>query len=203
MLFRKFLPRLKKVTNNIDRRAILGRRTRVWEFSQIRENAIIGNDCNIGRNVYIGPGVKIGNNVKIQNNALIYEPAAVADGVFIGPGAIFTNDLHPRAINPDGVAKTEEDWVKEGVVVEFGASIGAGAICIAPVKIGAWSMVAAGAMVTKEVLPFSLVVGVPARQIGWVGKAGVKLIETDQNLFVCPVTKNNYKLSEGNILELH
>jgi UDP-2-acetamido-3-amino-2,3-dideoxy-glucuronate N-acetyltransferase len=201
MLFEKFLPRVKKVINNIDKRAIIGGQTRVWEFSQIRENAIIGKNCNIGRNVYIGPGVKIGDNVKIQNNALIYEPAVIADGVFIGPGAIFTNDLHPRAINPDGVVKTEEDWVKAGVVVESGASIGAGAICIAPVVIGRWSMVAAGAMVTKDVLPFSLVVGVPARHIGWVGKAGVKLIETERNLFVCPATNNKYKLSQGNISE--
>ena len=203
MLFEKFLPRVKKVINNIDKRAIIGSQTRVWEFSQIRENAIIGKNCNIGRNVYIGPGVKIGDNVKIQNNALIYEPAVIADGVFIGPGAIFTNDLHPRAINPDGVVKTEEDWVKAGVVVESGASIGAGAICIAPVVIGRWSMVAAGAMVTKDVLPFSLVVGVPARHIGWVGKAGVKLIETERNLFVCPATNNKYKLSQGNISEFY
>ena len=203
MLFEKFLPRVKKVINNIDKRAIIGSQTRVWEFSQIRENAIIGKNCNIGRNVYIGPGVKIGDNVKIQNNALIYEPAVIADGVFIGPGAIFTNDLHPRAINPDGVVKTEEDWVKAGVVVESGASIGAGAICIAPVVIGRWSMVAAGAMVTKDVLPFSLVVGVPARHIGWVGKAGVKLIETEPNLFVCPATNNKYKLSQGNISEFY
>ena len=203
MFFKKILGIKAKINNNIDRRAIIGSGTKIWENSQIRENAIIGNNCTIARNVYIGPGVKIGNSVKIQNNALIYEPALIEDGVFIGPGAIFTNDLHPRAINLDGSKKTEEDWNKEGVKVEYGASIGAGSICIAPVKIGKWSMVAAGSVVTKDVLAFSLVAGVPAKQIGWVGKSGVKLIEQEANLFVCPETQNQFKLSDGTLVELN
>jgi UDP-2-acetamido-3-amino-2,3-dideoxy-glucuronate N-acetyltransferase len=203
MIFKKLLRRSDKVSNNIDARAIIGLGTKVWENSQIREDAIIGKGCNIGRNVYVGPAVKIGNNVKIQNNALIYEPAIVADGVFIGPGVIFTNDLHPRAITNDGKSKTEEDWNKEGVVVEYGASIGAGAICVAPVKIGKWAMIAAGSVVTKDVLDFSLVAGVPAKQIGWVGKSGVKLIQKDQNLYVCPETQNEYKLSNGKLSEIN
>ena len=203
MFFKKIFGIKTKINNNIDRRAIIGSGTKVWENSQIRENAIIGNNCTIARNVYIGSGVKIGNSVKIQNNALIYEPALIEDGVFIGPGAIFTNDLHPRAINPDGSKKTEEDWNKEGVKVEYGASIGAGAICIAPVKIGKWSMVAAGSVVTKDVLAFSLVAGVPAKQIGWVGKSGVKLIEQEANLFVCPETQNQFKLSDGTLVEIN
>jgi len=203
MIFKKLLGRSDKVSNNIDARAIIGLGTKVWENSQIRENATIGKDCNIGRNVYVGPGVKIGNNVKIQNNALIYEPAIVADGVFIGPGVIFTNDLHPRAITHDGKSKTEEDWNKEGVTVEYGASIGAGAICVAPVKIGKWAMIAAGSVVTKDVLDFSLVAGVPANQIGWVGKSGLKLIQKDPNIFVCPETQNEYKLSDGKLSEIN
>jgi acetyltransferase-like isoleucine patch superfamily enzyme len=203
MIFKKLLGRSNKVGNNIDARAIIGLGTKVWENSKVRENAAIGKDCNIGRNVYVGPGVKIGNNVKIQNNALIYEPAIVADGVFIGPGVIFTNDLHPRAISHDGMKKTEEDWNKEGVTVEYGASVGAGAICVAPVKIGKWAMIAAGSVVTKDVLDFSLVVGVPAKQIGWVGKSGVKLIQKDQILYVCPETQKEYKLIDGKLSEIN
>jgi UDP-3-O-[3-hydroxymyristoyl] glucosamine N-acyltransferase len=104
----KYLPgKSNKFSNNIDKQAIIGLGTKVWENSQIRENVIIGNACNIGRNVYVGAGVKIVSNVKIQNNALIYEPAIVADGVFIRPAVIFTNDLHPRAITHDGMEKTE------------------------------------------------------------------------------------------------
>jgi acetyltransferase-like isoleucine patch superfamily enzyme len=203
MVFKKLLRKSNKVSHNIDERAVIGLGTKVWENSKIRENVTIGKDCNIGRNVYVGPGVKIGNNVKIQNTALIYEPAMIEDGVFIGPGVIFTNDLHPRAITHDGKKKREADWNKEGVVVEYGASIGAGAICVAPVKIGKWAMIAAGSVVTKDVLNFSLVAGVPAKQIGWVGKSGVKLIQKDQNLFVCPETQNEYKLSDGKLLEIN
>lgn len=203
MIFKKLLGKSNKVSNNIDARAIIGSGTKVWENSKLRENTTVGKDCNIGRNVYIGPGVKIGNKVKIQNNALIYEPAIVADGVFIGPAVIFTNDLHPRAITHDGKSKTEEDWNKEGVTVEYGASIGAGTICVAPVKIGKWAMIAAGSVVTKDVLDFSLVAGVPAKQIGWVGKSGVKLIQKNPNLFICPETQNEYLLSDGKLSEIN
>jgi acetyltransferase-like isoleucine patch superfamily enzyme len=203
MVLKKLFGRSNKVSNNIDERASISSGTKVWENSKIREDAIIGKDCNIGRNVYVGPGVKIGNNVKIQNNALIYEPAIIEDGVFIGPGVVFTNDSHPRAIAHDGKKKTEEDWNKEGVTVEYGASVGAGTICVAPVNIGKWAMIAAGAVVTKDVLDFSLVAGIPAKQIGWVGKSGVKLIQKDQNLYVCPETQNEYKLSDGKLSEIN
>ena len=203
MIFKKLLGKSNNVSNNINEQAIIDSRTKVWGNSQIRENVRIGKDCTIGRNVYVGPSVEIGNNVKIQNNALIYEPAIIEDGVFIGPGVIFTNDLHPRAITHDGMKKTQKDWNKEGVTVEYGASIGAGAICVAPVKIGKWSMIAAGSVVTKDVLDFSLVVGVPAKQIGWVGKYGVKLIQKDSNSFVCPETQNEYKLSDGKLSEIN
>jgi UDP-2-acetamido-3-amino-2,3-dideoxy-glucuronate N-acetyltransferase len=192
----------KNVKNNIDKTAILGEDTKVWDNSQIRENVIIGANCNIGRNVYIGPGVRIGNNVKIQNNALIYEPVNIEDGVFIGPGVIFTNDLHPRAITNDGNKKIAEDWQKDGVKVNYGASIGAGAICISPVTIGRWAMIAAGSVVTRDVLDFSLVAGIPARQTGWVGMAGVKLIAKDQNTFICPITQKLFKLNKENTLEI-
>jgi acetyltransferase-like isoleucine patch superfamily enzyme len=126
----------------------------------------------IGRGAYLGPGVVVGDRCKIQNHALVYEPAVVADGAFIGPAVVFTNDLNPRAVTPEGRLKSAEDWEPVGVVVEEGASIGARAVCVAPVRIGAWAMVAAGAVVTRDVPAHALVAGVPARQVGWVDEAG-------------------------------
>jgi UDP-2-acetamido-3-amino-2,3-dideoxy-glucuronate N-acetyltransferase len=179
---------------------VIGRGTKIWEYSKIRENSVIGSNCNLGRNVYIGPGVRIGDQVKIQNNALIYEPAVIEDAVFIGPGVIFTNDLHPRAINEDRSTKNESDWTKQAVVVRSGASIGAGAICVAPVTIGKWSMVAAGSVVVQEVPNFALIAGIPAKQIGWVGKSGEKLIKEDVHIYSCPKTGNKYKLVNPELL---
>ena len=173
----------------------------IWEYTRIRENVQIGAHCNIGRNVYIGPGVVIGNNVKIQNNVLIYEPAIINDGVFIGPGVIFTNDLHPRAVNVYGEKKKENDWEKNGVEVYQGASLGAGVICVAPVKIGHWAMVAAGSVVTRDIEDFELVAGVPAKRIGWVGKSGIKLIEKETNLYICPKTNSEFSLIDGKLSE--
>ena len=173
----------------------------VWDYSQIRENAVIGTNVIIGRNVYIGPGVEIGSNSKIQNNALIYEPAMIQDGVFIGPGAILTNDRNPRSVNPDGTRKSPSDWESSGVRILEGASIGAGAVCISPVKIGFWSIVAAGSVVTKDVANYALVAGNPARQIGWVGKAGFKLIKKENGEFQCPKTSVAYHLKGGELFE--
>jgi len=185
-------PKSKEI--QIHSTVVIGSGTKIWENSKIREYSIIGNNCNVGRNVYIGPGIKIGDNVKIQNNALIYEPAVIEDSVFIGPGVIFTNDLNPRAVNEDGSIKTENDWTKQAVVVKIGASIGAGAICVAPVTIGKWSMIAAGSIVVKDVPNFALVAGIPAKQIGWVGKSGEKLIKEDEETYRCPKTGKKYKL---------
>jgi UDP-2-acetamido-3-amino-2,3-dideoxy-glucuronate N-acetyltransferase len=148
--------------------AVLGDDTTVWPLAQIRERARLGTGCIVGRGAYVGAGVEIGDNCKLQNLALVYEPAVLGDGVFVGPGAILTNDRHPRAINQDGTIKTADDWVHVGVTVKRGASIGAGAICVAPVTIGHWAMVAAGAVVVQDVPDFAIVAGVPARTIGWV-----------------------------------
>lgn len=137
----------------------------VWDFSQIRENVVIGENCVIGRNVYIGPGVTIGNNCKIQNNALIYEPAVLEDGVFVGPAVVLTNDKNPRAINLDGSIKGSGDWDLVGVVIREGAAIGANSTCIAPVEIGRWSMVGAGSVVTRDVPEGKTVFGNPAKDI--------------------------------------
>ena len=191
-MFDFFRNKIKNI--KIHSTVVIGSGTKIWEYSKIREDSVIGRNCNIGRNVYIGPGVKIGDQVKIQNNSLIYEPAVIEDAVFIGPGVIFTNDLHPRAVNEDGSTKTENDWTKQAVVVKSGASIGGGAICVAPVKIGKWSMIAAGSVVVKDVPNFALVAGIPAKQIGWVGKSGEKLIKENEEIYRCPKTGKKYKL---------
>jgi UDP-2-acetamido-3-amino-2,3-dideoxy-glucuronate N-acetyltransferase len=145
--------------------AIIASGVVVWHFTQIRERVTIGNNTIIGRNVYIGPDVVIGANCKIQNNALIYEPTVIADGVFVGPGVIFTNDRFPRAVNADMSLKSSSDWDIVGVKVDEGASIGAGSVCIGPIQIGKWSVIGAGSVVTKNVLPYTLVSGNPARHM--------------------------------------
>ncbi len=176
---------------DVSERAVLGEGTKIWHLAQVREDASLGENCSIGRGAYVGPGVHIGDNTKVQNYALIYEPAALSRGVFIGPAVVLTNDTYPRSISPEGVLKSAQDWTPVGVTVEEGASIGARAVCIAPLTIGRWATVAAGAVVTKDVPAFSLVAGVPARRLGWVGKAGFPL-EKDGDFWVCPETGAKY-----------
>lgn len=174
--------------------AVIGAGTNIWHLAQVRERAVLGTGCNIGRGAYIGPEVKLGNNCKVQNYALVYEPARLADGVFIGPAAVLTNDLFPRAINPDGSLKNPADWDSVGVTIGMGASIGARAVCIAPVSIGPWATVAAGAVVNRNVPAHAIVAGVPARQIGWVGEAGHPLRQEGDD-WVCPISDNHYRVA--------
>ena len=179
----------------------IGTNVKIWHHAHIRSNVDLGINVIIGSNVYIGSGVSIGDNSKIQNNALIYEPAQIGNGVSIGPGVIFTNDHNPRAINSDNTQKSSSDWNKASVLVGEGASIGAGAICVGPIEIGKWALVGAGAVVVEDVPNYALMVGVPARQIGWVGKDGVKLIEQSSKVFRCPVSKKLYRLEGSNLIE--
>ena len=174
-----------------------------WQGTHIREHAKVGAGTSLGQYVYVGPGAVIGRNCKIQNAAMIYEPAVLGDGVFIGPRVILTNDLHPRAIAPEGRPKTANDWSPVGVVIEYGASIGAGAVCVAPITIGAWATVAAGAVVVKDVPSYALVGGVPARHLGWVGRAGVRLQLRD-NIWHCPLTGDTFvEVDGGKSIELY
>lgn len=194
------MPRIH-ATADVSRSAEIGDGTVIWHYAQIREDCIIGENLVIGRGVYIGNGVHIGANSKIQNYALIYEPAVLEAGVFVGPGVIITNDQYPRAVNPDGSQKSSNDWNPVGVTIREGASIGAGSICIAPVEIGAWALVAAGSTVTKNVPAFALVAGIPAKRIRWVGKAGVPLTDEGAGRFLCPKTGAHYFECDENTLE--
>jgi len=180
--------------------AQIGRGSSVWHLAQVRENAVLGTQCIIGRGAYIGSGVVLGDNCKVQNYALVYEPAVLEAGVFIGPAVVLTNDTYPRAISADGSIKSAHDWTPVGVTIRTGAAIGARAVCVAPVEIGRWATVAAGAVVTKDVPAFALMAGVPARRIGWVGKSGLRLVESE-SFWVCPQTGEKYSEIDGVLRE--
>lgn len=172
--------------------AKIGEGSSVWHLAQVREGAVLGENCIVGRGAYVGSGVVMGDNCKLQNYALVYEPAKLGAGVFVGPAAVFTNDHFPRSVDPDGRLKRGDDWEAVGVTVRDGASIGARAVCVAPVTIGAWAMVAAGSVVTKDVPDFALVAGVPARWLRWVGHAGVPLEPDGEGRWRCPSTGRSY-----------
>lgn len=184
---------------DVSDKATLGEGTKVWHLAQIREQATLGANCVVGRGAYVGSGVQVGENTKIQNYALVYEPARLGKGVFIGPAVVLTNDTYPRAISPDGSLKSAHDWTPVGVTIEDGASIGARAVCVAPVTIGRWATIAAGAVVTKDVPAFALMAGVPARRVGWVGRAGEPLRQ-EHGIWICPATGEKY-IEDGTSLK--
>ncbi|MEU5878043.1 acyltransferase [Spirillospora sp. NPDC047279] len=177
---------------DVDERAVIGGGTTIWHLAQVREEASIGRDCIVGRGAYVGPGVRLGDRVKLQNHALVYEPAVLEDDVFIGPAVVLTNDLYPRSSDVDGGLKRPGDWHAMGVTVRQGASLGARSVIVAGLTIGRYALVGAGAVVTRDVPDFALVVGNPARRIGWVGRAGVRLQAEDGGRWRCPETKEEY-----------
>lgn len=172
----------------------------VWHYAQIREDARLGENNVVGRGAYIGTGVELGDNCKVQNYALVYEPAKLGHGVFIGPAVVLTNDEFPRAVNPDGTLKSGSDWHLVGVTIGDGAAIGANSTCIAPLTIGRWALVGSGSVVTKDVPDFALVLGNPARRIGWVGKTGHRLSQSPDGTWVCPDTGDTFLEQSPNFL---
>jgi acetyltransferase-like isoleucine patch superfamily enzyme len=173
--------------------AVIAGTAKVWHYAQVREDARLGENVIVGRGAYVGSGVQVGDNCKIQNYALVYEPAKLAAGVFIGPAVVLTNDHFPRAVNPDGTPKSAHDWEPVGVDIREGASIGASATCVAPVVIGRWALVGSGSVVISDVPDFAIVVGSPARRVGWAGRAGEPLKQSEPGIWVCPVTNTRYR----------
>jgi len=162
-------------TADLEDGVAVGPGTSVWHGAQVRRNARIGAECVIGRNAFIDEGVQVGDRVKIQNLALVYHGVTIEDGVFVGPGAILTNDRFPRAITGTGELATAEDWTVSPITLRHGCSIGAGAVVVAGVDVGPFATVGAGAIVTHPVPAHALVVGNPARRIGWVCACGARL----------------------------
>jgi UDP-2-acetamido-3-amino-2,3-dideoxy-glucuronate N-acetyltransferase len=172
----------------------------VWGLAQVREGASLGEECVIGRGAYVGTGVRVGDRTKIQNYAQVYEPAVLEDGVFVGPMVVLTNDTYPRAAHRDGTRVAAGDWEPVGVTIRSGASIGARAVCVAPVTIGRWALVAAGAVVVHDVPDHALVMGNPARHVGWVGFTGRRLLQEDAG-WRCPDTGARFEEVEGVLRE--
>lgn len=186
----------------VDPSARIGAGTQIWGMAQVRENASLGAECRVGRGAYIDAGVVIGDRCKLQNFAQIYAPARLGEGVFVGPQAVITNDRHPRAILPEGLPKSREDWSADGVTIEDGASVGANSVLIAGVRVGRWALIAAGAVVARDVPAFALVAGVPARQIGWVGMQGARLSRTAPDRWRCPITGSMYVESATGLMQV-
>ena len=179
-------------TADVSPRATLGAGTKVWHQAQVREGAVLGRNCILGKGAYVDFDVQIGDNVKVQNRASIYHGVTLESGVFVGPHVVFTNDKAPRAVNPDGSLKSDDDWELGRILVREGAALGAGAIIVTGVTIGRFAMVGAGAVVTKDVPDHGLVYGNPARLAGYVCACGQKLAQ-DGDVWRCPACGGSYE----------
>lgn len=180
----------------IDEGCEIGAGTKIWHFSHIMPQCKIGEQCNLGQNVVISPGVTLGRNVKVQNNVSVYTGVVCEDDVFLGPSAVFTNVINPRS----AVVRKNE---YKTTLVKRGASIGANATIVCGVEIGEYSLVGAGAVITKNVKPYALVVGNPAKQIGWVSENGHRLHFDENGKAECPETGEKYLIKEENVLKIN
>lgn len=176
----------------IDDAVEIGSNTKIWHFSHILSNTVIGEECSFGQNCVVGPKVVIGNRVKVQNNVSIYEGVVCEDDVFLGPSMVFTNVTNPRSfiVRRHEFKKTH---------LKKGCAVGANATIVCGVTIGEYALIGAGSTVTKDVKPFALVYGVPAKQYGWVSKAGNKLIFDKNNIAVDPYDQTEYRLNKGEV----
>ena len=179
----------------IDDNCSIGNGTKIWHFSHIMPNCTIGNTCNLGQNVVVSPEVVLGNNVKVQNNVSIYTGVICEDDVFLGPSMVFTNVINPRSavIRKDEYKKT---------IVKKGASIGANATIICGNDIGEYALIGAGSVVTKEVLPYALVVGNPSKQIGWISEYGHRLTFDTNGIATCPESNEKYELKNNKVQKI-
>lgn len=179
----------------IDEGCVIGEGTKIWHFSHIMTGAMIGQNCNIGQNVVISPGVVLGNNVKVQNNVSLYTGVICEDDVFLGPSCVFTNVINPRS----HVNRKDE---YAGTSVKRGASIGANATIVCGNDIGEYAFIGAGAVVTKNVEPYALVVGNPAIQIGWISEYGLRLNFDDRGKATCSESGESYLLKNGVVTKI-
>jgi UDP-2-acetamido-3-amino-2,3-dideoxy-glucuronate N-acetyltransferase len=170
---------------DVSNRAVIGDGTQIWADVQVREGARVGAECILAKGVYVDFDVTIGDRCKLENYACVFHPAVLEAGVFLGPGVLVTNDRVPRAVNPDGTRKGAEDWDPLPVRVCEGAAIGAASVLLPGVTVGAWALVGAGSVVTTDVPPHGLVVGNPARLVGWVCACGARLKGHDTSALVC------------------
>lgn len=179
----------------IDEGCQIGEGTKIWHFSHIMSNCTIGTKCNIGQNVVVSPDVILGNNVKVQNNVSIYTGVICEDDVFLGPSMVFTNVTNPRS----AVIRREQ---YERTIVKKGASIGANATIVCGNNIGEFAFIGAGAVVTKEVKPYALIVGNPGKQIGWMSEFGHRLEFNSEGIAICPESKEKYKLKDDQVVKV-
>lgn len=179
----------------IDEGCTIGKGTKIWHFSHIMSNCRIGENCNIGQNVVVSPGVELGSNVKIQNNVSIYTGVICEDDVFLGPSMVFTNVINPRS-----AVNRKSEYAR--TLVKKGASIGANATIVCGHDIGEYAFIGAGAVVTKTVPAYALVIGNPARQTGWISEYGHKLHFDNNGIAVCPESREQYRLKDGIVVKI-
>jgi UDP-2-acetamido-3-amino-2,3-dideoxy-glucuronate N-acetyltransferase len=179
----------------IDKNAVIGKGTKIWHFSHVMSDSIIGEHCNLGQNVVVSPGVQLGNNVKVQNNVSIYTGVICEEDVFLGPSMVFTNVINPRS------AVARKDQYKK-TLVEKGATIGANATILCGIRIGRYAFIGAGAVVTRDVAPYELVVGNPARHSGWMSEYGHRLKFDNSGIAECPESKEKYLLNNNMVKKI-